>query len=305
MTLPDLDGPTLDRVRADLALFGPALETLIARHHLRGAPIAFESGTAPAFAIGTRVVKLYAPAWPLDFAVEDAVLRRLEGSRVPAPRRIAGGALGAWRYLVMERVPGVPIETLLRDVSPPARRDAMRRLGETMAALHAMPTFALPSPVPDFDRLMARQRRVAEARATGVAGRFRAQLRPFLARVRPRPARRLLLHTEPGPGHVLASRCEDAIAIHGLIDFVEAMVGDPEYDLAVLAFFVAAGDRDALEAMLDGYGYPDAARGPDFARRCLRLLLLHRFGPLPWLMRRRPPRAQTLDALAEEWILGE
>jgi len=105
-----------------------------------------------------------------------------------------------------------------------------------------------------------------------------------------------------GRGHALAELADGALVFRGFIDFVDAMPGDAEYDLAAIAFFVTRGDGLALGAFLDGYGW-EGPRGAALALRLMRYLLLHRFAPLRWLLERRPPGdARTLEALAHRWM---
>jgi hygromycin-B 7''-O-kinase len=108
----------------------------------------------------------------------------------------------------------------------------------------------------------------------------------------------VLLHTELGPGHALF----EGETLGGIIDWAETMVGDAEYDLAAVAFFIARGDGALLGAFLDGYGW-SGPLGETLARRLLRYLLLHRYAPLPWLLEQRPvPAARSFDDLAKPWM---
>lgn len=307
MQLPTIGAPReLAIVRRDVSLFSSALEHVRRAHRLHGDFVPFAGGSAPVFAIGAHaVVKLYPPMWPEDVVVERAFLRRL-WRRLPiaTPEMLGEGELDGWRYLVMRRIRGVPLEVLLAHATARERMRALARLGETIAALHRVPTFAMPSPVPDFDRFLAgRVRGIGE-----IAARARAPWAaalPAFVRATPRgPTRRVLLHTELGPGHVLAQTSGERIELRGMIDFVDSMVGDAEYDLAVVAFFITRGQSRELAAFLDGYGVPRDARGMDLARRLLRYLVLHRFGALPWLARIRPlpSTVTTADELAASWI---
>jgi hygromycin-B 7''-O-kinase len=80
------------------------------------------------------------------------------------------------------------------------------------------------------------------------------------------------------------------------------MRGDPEYDLAAVALFIARGDGRRLGAFLDGYGW-DGPRGRPLAERLMRYVLLHRYAPLAWLLKRAPvPAARECTHLAEAWM---
>lgn len=317
MTLtPTIAGPgALEALRLDVDAWRPALDLVAGRHGLGGAPEAARSGTLPVFLLGDAVIKLYAPAsfwdpgespgaYP-DLEAERAALR-LTAGRLPiaTPEILGDGQIGGWGYLAMRRLEGEPLEELLPRVAPDARREAMRGLGAAVAALHALDAGGFPSTVGDFDAFLARQEAevVAVERARGAPPRWLEPLERFVrATPRGRPGR-ALLHTELGPGHVLAELDGERIELRGLIDWVDAMVGDPGYDLAAVAFFIARGDGELLAAFLDGYGWTDP-RGEALGRRLMRYLLLHRYAPLRWLLARRPVTgARTIDDLVEPWI---
>lgn len=61
----------------------------------------------------------------------------------------------------------------------------------------------------------------------------------------------------------------------GIIDFTDAYVGDPHYDLVALHFGVFRTAKHLLARFLDGYGWPDP--GKDWPRAMLALTLLHDF----------------------------
>ena len=303
----------LESVRADLAVWRPVLDAVRAAHRLVGDPIAAPSGTLPVFLWPDRVVKLYAPAsfWGHDrsgfpdLEAERAALELLAGRLpVPVPALLGEGAVGSWRYLVMERVAGRPLEDLWSQTSRRAQFAALGELGAAVAAMHAIEPEAFPSTCADFELFLAGQAAdvVAIHRAKGTADSWLAPIARFVADTPRGSSDRALLHTEIGPSHVLATATPHALTLHGMIDWVETMTGDPEYDLAAVAFFVCRGDGGRLSAFLDGYGWTDE-RGDALARRLMRYLLLHRYAPFRWLLAQRPvPGATTIDDLLTSWI---
>lgn len=303
---PARDAETIERERTDLAVWGDALRTVTERHELSGAPIAATSGTLPVFLVGDAVVKWYAPAavwgdgegWP-DETVERATLQRVAGA-VPAPGVQAAGELADWRYLVMDRVAGEPIERCL-DAAPRARAlDALQHLGRAVRALHQLDATNVPVSIDDFDAFLAGQHETVRARRRRMPDAWREAVARFVEDTPRGDARAVLLHTELGPAHALVD--PNTLALNGIIDWVEAMRGDAEYDLVAVAFFITRGDGEALGAFLDGYDWR-GPRGEALARRLMRYLLLHRYAPLSWLLERRPvPDASTVDDLLEPWI---
>ncbi|HUH01645.1 MAG TPA: phosphotransferase, partial [Kofleriaceae bacterium] len=150
-----------------------------------------------------------------------------------------------------------------------------------------------------------RARCVARERERGLDEARIAELERFLAagdRWDAAPQGRALLHTEIGPGHVLVERSAEGVP-SGLIDFGEAMIGDPEYDLAAVGLFVTRGDRGAFGAFCRGYGLsPDDISEPRRPLRLLRHALLHRYGTLAWYLDRLDPPRGSLEDLADFWF---
>ena len=201
--------------------------------------------------------------------------------------------------MAMTRLEGEPIERLLPELSAREAQQAMRQLGRTVAALHAVDPTGVTCAVSDFDALLAHQARdiLAIEGRRGCPEPWLSQLDRFVASTQRGASRGVLLHTEIGPGHSLLASAGSL----GIIDWAETLVGDAEYDLAAVAFFIARGDGELLGAFLDGYGWSGPV-GEILARSLLRYLLLHRYAPFAWLIEQRPPTAQTLFELASAWM---
>jgi hygromycin-B 7''-O-kinase len=307
--LPAVECPEdLARLRREVAPWRAGLDLIASRHGLAGEPLAEASGTQPVFLYPDAVVKLYAPAslWhdrsvgAPDYAVERATLARLGEMGLAAPRIRGEGEVHDWAYLALTRVRGRPLERVLPELSAEAARTAMRRLGEAVAAVHAVPSRGVVTAVDDFEAFLAAQVRdvVAIEGRRGAPEAWLAPLRRFVDETPRGDALPVLLHTELGPGHALF----EGAALGGIIDWAETMVGDAEYDIAAVAFFIARGDGALLGAFLDGYGW-SGPMGEALSRRLLRYLLLHRYAPLAWLLEERPvPGARSFDDLAVPWM---
>ncbi|MCB9564250.1 MAG: phosphotransferase [Kofleriaceae bacterium] len=295
-----------------------AAAAIAARHQLAaaGSPAASftpaASGSSVVLLSPRHCVKLHAPddTMRAACATEVAALRRVEGALpVATPAVIAAGELDGWPYFVATRVGGVAIDEVWPALDPRARRRLAHAVGVAVAALHAVRVDDLAIG-PAWAELAAAQRRgcVARERAGGLDDARVAELEALLVEGDRAPARRFrpaLLHTELGPGHVLVEPGADgAIAgPSGLIDFGEAMIGDPEYDLAAVGLFVTRGDRAAFRAFGEGYG-ASAAELDDPARplRLLRHALLHRYGTLTWYLQRLEPPDVSLEDLGDFWF---
>jgi hygromycin-B 7''-O-kinase len=229
---------------------------------------------------------------------------------VPTPHVHAAGEHDGWGYVLMSRLPGVPLDTVWEQASVRDRDQLAGQFGETIAALHRMP----PPDIKDWwpagwPAFVAWQRAqcVSQQRALGLPARWADQIPGFLESVALPSSPPVLLHTEVMRQHLLVS--EDpggAWRLSGLIDFEPAMRGEREYEFVSVAVFVAEGDARFLSRTLTSYGYHPDQLGPGLRRRLLTWGILHRYSNLSWWMERlAEPARPTLDALADCWFAIE
>lgn len=283
-----------------------AARAIAARHGLSGELVRFGAGSVPVLAVGEgHVLKLF----PLDEAAhwqtERAVLEAVEGRLpVPTPALFAADVHEGWRYVLMGRLHGQPLDEVWGGLPAAAREDLMRQVGEVLSALHAVPITGLEAS--DWGAFVAAQRAGCVARQAQykLTSPWLEQVEPFLEQVSlPSPAAQVLLHTEVMHAHLLVAPSGSGWRLSGLFDFEPAMVGDPEYDLASVGVFVSCGDPALFARVLDGMGMPAAARA-GLARRVMAWMLLHRYSRLTWYLERLPPppEVRTLEALAAHWL---
>ncbi len=77
-----------------------------------------------------------------------------------------------------------------------------------------------------------------------------------------------LTHSDFSHAHIYIARETDRVKVAGLIDWAEAMLGPPEWDIAFHWFWTFSQDREAMRACLKTF-YPDGQLPERFARRCL------------------------------------
>ena len=271
----------------------------------------YPAGSRPVYASGELVLKLFPPVDMSGCRVEAGVLAAVAG-RLPVatPQVHATGEHDGWGYVLMSRLPGVPLDTVWSQAGAAERDRLAGQLGETIAALHQLTPPEIPGWWPaDWPSFVTQQRGqcAAEQRSLGLAGSWADQLDGFLAEVAPPSGSPVLLHTEIMSEHLLVTQSPGGSwRLSGLIDFEPAMRGEREYEFVGAGVFVARGDARFLTRTLTAYGYRRDQLGPGLRRRLLAWAILHRYSSLRAWMRQLPvPAAPTLHALADCWFATE
>jgi hygromycin-B 7''-O-kinase len=280
----------------DAAFWAPYVAAALARHRLPVvAPEVGSVGTFPTFLVGRYVVKLFGELFfgPECHQVERSLQRLLlTQPDIPAPALVAEGELfdegWPWPYLITTRLAGTAWSDATLDL--PERQSLARQLGRIIRRVHDL----LPPSGPIWERDW-----VAEHRA-GCVDRHRRwgmlptrlidQIDGFLAG---RSDVRRLVHADLHDHHLFVTGAH----LVGIIDWGDALLADPYYELPALHLGTFKGDRRLLAAFLDGYGW---LVGPDFARRAMTMTLVHEFNPLGGLRSTVDLNAvATLDELAD------
>jgi hygromycin-B 7''-O-kinase len=288
--------------RADLAplepAFASALGVIRARHGLTSETVSrAETGSSPVFLLDDCAVKLVPPQWRMEFDREVLALEAAHDKltvRTPAVR--ATGTIDAWTYMVTERCAGVSMKVAGPSMDAGARRRVSAQVGEALASLHGVSTRGL-------DALRCDWREFARARIAAVQGFQRRtglhesaveRIAAVLEEAAPLIVddRRALLHGDLHHEHALVERDGDRWNLVGVIDFGDAVIGHPEYDLVTPAFFVAGPDRGALLAMFDAMGFVCDERS---SRRLAAWSALHQYNALARFL----PANHRADALDE------
>jgi len=244
---------------------GPALaRRVLAQHGLDpgSGPVAVgRGGTYPTFLIGERVVKLFpdTPVARASLANETAALAALAAAPgLPVPRLLASGALEGeprrWGYLVQSRLPGADWRAYRP--GPELRLELARALGGVLGRAHALDAGKVMSLIrPGAGEV------VAACQQASLPAHLLDQIPDFLATHGPVDGRSLV-HGDLMDLHVFVA----AGALSGIIDWGDAVAGEPAYELAKLHLDLFELDKGLLAACLDAYGWVPA---PDLAVRCL------------------------------------
>ncbi len=211
------------------------------------------------------MLKPNAYAWGIDagYAREPALLALLAARGIPAPANAETIRAddGRVRAIAYDYVEGVMVGALGRG----ARTTLAHELGAALTALHATPVEdARAIGVPELDLGEELYRPMVEACLPHLGPRGRAWLEQrfatFIDGGGSRDAPHALVHGDLGCGHVLA---DDAGRLAGIIDWGDALIADPAYDLAAL---LANCPRSFAERVIEAYEGP-ASRDPDARRR--------------------------------------
>lgn len=312
MQRPELD--TLDDYRlrfADAEYWAPHVRRVCERHRLRPCDAICNRvpGTYPTFIVDERwVVKFFGQRFEgaRVHAAEQSANQAVAGQRaIPAPAILASGRLfddaggWSWPYLIFACAPGESLGQAGARASFDDRLAVAERLGGILRALHELP---LPDSGPlasgdAYAALIARTRRdcAANHRGWGVPEHLASQMEAFLkagpplAGVAPR-----LIHADVTADHVLGRAEGGRWRMTALIDFGDAMAGDPAYDLVALHLDAFRCEARLLRAFLAAYGAGGAERQA-LLGRAKALTLLHQFNALGVALERVPGLAGAPD----------
>lgn len=176
-----------------------------------------------------------------SLAKERVFLDHLQNYNLPVPTVFGYGHEGPVEYLVMTRVPGVAV--VHASISPQARQQMLFRLGETLARIHTVPQGPLLESglFPSENSHDAFRERVAEVLMEGarliyesgirwpVVGMTPEQLTRRALDVLPVTHLRTAVHSNPGLTHAFVDPVTGAY--QGLIDFADAFITHPAWDL--------------------------------------------------------------------------
>ncbi len=252
----------------DAASWAPIVAEVLERHgwaRSQNQTTPSVGSTYPTFLHGDLVIKLFGGqgSWRASFRAERAALAAVSVvSGVAAPELLVQGWLhtGAdpsWPYLVMTRMQGTPWGQA--ELSPARRLRLAAELGEQARRFRAL----LPDDVPALEPMTVPALMEA-AQHSSLPSRLIEGIGHFLAEFR--TAETAFVHADLMHRHVFVAGGRLA----GIIDWGDAALADPHYELAKLHLDLFAGDKALLRAFLEASGWQAA---PDFAPRALAFAL--------------------------------
>ncbi len=262
---------------------------------------------------GGRFLKLFGPRSMGLYRVERALLEMIQANpAVTAPRVLAAGQEDGGRpYLIVTAMEGETVEHAWDGIGRGEQLAIARELGQTVAALHAMD----PGALRDTTQLPGSRRETAPLNVAkncehieATPGISVATADAFTSFIRDEGGALLgdttgVAHCELTSNHIYVRQDGGRWRLSGLIDFADAMVSAPEFDVAWLWPWTFSRDHDLMCACLgglyDGRPYPN-----DLARRCLAATLTSYTAEELWdeYVAARPSASALSPTDMAEWL---
>lgn len=273
-----LSPAAFDAFHDDPAQWRPAMEALLRAQGWSGDWQPAGEGTVLVALLGReQVLKLFPPFLRDHWAFERGLMPRLHGRlSLPTPQLLASGDWQGWTFTRMTMLPGVLLESVWPTLGEPQREALLRRLGQLVREVHALPPAEVSEQAalaPAWPAFLAQQRAgcVARQQRTGLPVHLLAELPAYLNGPVPEGPDRLLTG-EYVPMNLL-SDAEGSLT--AMFDFGDGLIGPDAYDWLGPLTFLAAGRPARVRAFFAGLGQP--LPEPD---ALMRLLLLHRYSCL-------------------------
>jgi hygromycin-B 7''-O-kinase len=302
----------------DTAYWQPYVETICSRHglapcrHIRSGL----GGTHPVFIVDDRyVVKLFTDLFngAHGFAVESDLYPLLAATpQIPVPSLLAQAHLfpegggWPWPYLVSTVLPGMSMGEVRDRITLADKTTIAAYLGPIVRHIHALPIEGAPSLPRSWDafvHLLQRRRDTSAAdyaRGGIMPRRLADQIDSYLPSVDSLIDRTMepqLLHCDLNQDHVLGRFNSGHWQLTGIIDFGDAQVGDPLYELVALHLGLFHCDKQLLRTFLDAYGSNIWAQ-EHIVFRAMCVTLLHEFTVLDQVFANFPS-AREVGSLVE------
>ena len=262
-------------------------------------------GTCAVFIIDVRaVIKFFPPMVAGDGAREAAVYRLLDG-RVPGASLLAAGVFPDridWPYLVVSHVSGAAWREIGATIAPMQQEVILQTMGRAVRRVHETPLgnegWTSSARWGDFISHSLSEIDLRLQRDTSFSPALIDDLISLLSTIDWFASRPRLLHADLTADHLLLGERGGRWAMTGLIDWADAMVGDPYYEWVALWFDLCRREARLFRAFWRGYD-PAGEWQPLSTQRLLAFTMLHRFGT-GILNDAMPPSAQRRVASVVE-----
>ncbi|TAL59452.1 MAG: aminoglycoside phosphotransferase family protein [Legionella sp.] len=276
-----------EQLRLNQTDFTAAAREIMQRHHLPDQPLTlFADGCNLVYALGDeRVIKIFLPCHQDQFRGDLLVMQHLRDKlSVKTPNIEFSGELCGWPYIVMTQLPGTLLEGLWESLSQNNKIVLIRELGSLIKEVHALDTQGLEAIDCNWPKFIQRQIQgcFAQHQANELPTTLINEIPDYLQSVElPTYSKPVLLTGEYTPMNFLVNQVDGIWHITGLIDFGDAMLGLPQYDLLGPGAFLIQGNKELLKEFLLAYGYTENSFTEKFSQQMTALMLLHQHSHLP------------------------
>lgn len=274
--------------KSNIDVLEAAAQKIMHRHHLPELPLTlFSEGTNVVFEYGeNQVIKMFPPFHQDQYQGEWLVLKHLQGRlSVNTPTLQYHGELAGWPYIVMTKLEGSLLETLWENMDHDNKLIIIRELGVLIREVHAVPTDGLEAIDCHWEQFLEKQMAncLVQHQSKQLPKHLLQQLPAYLELIKtklPKIKSPVILTGEYTPMNFLVKQADGVWHIDGLIDFGDAMLGLPEYDLLGPGAFLIQGDKQLLKEFLISYGYSSEALTENLSQQLMGLMLLHQYSNL-------------------------
>ena len=266
-------------------------------------------GTYPVFNVSNRwIIKFFGRL----FDGGNTMLRELDAHRIvssdpdiPVAGLVTHGCLfditAEWRlpYMVFKYIPGVSLSAVRSELTRDNMAAIVEDVGRIVKRLHSLPVPVgayLKQNWDDYTRMLANNRTECEKRHRqwcDLPNRIINQIDSFLpapSDLIPSEDKPTFLHADITADHILVQKVGLEWKIRALIDFGDALVGDPLFELIALHIDLFQCDKELLRNFIQ-VCQPSVQLDEITARKFLSLCLLHSFNIFLGFFKRHPEAA--------------
>lgn len=277
-----------EKFKLNIHVLEDIAKVIIHRLQLPDAPLVlFSEGTNIVFEYGNdKVIKIFPPFHLTQYKSEYLVLKHLEGKlSVKTPVIEYHGEIMGWPYIIMTKLEGTLLETLWEKMDYHNKVVIIRELGLLIQEVHALPIEGLEEIDCHWKRFIHTQidHCVEKHQSTQLSDFLIQQIPVYLKLIKDdllKIKKPVILTGEYTPMNFLVKSISGIWHIDGLIDFGDAMLGLPEYDLLGPGAFLIQGDKQLLREFLISYGYSPGMLTKKLSHKLTALMLLHQYSNL-------------------------
>jgi hygromycin-B 7''-O-kinase len=277
-----------ERLKSITEIFESLAQEILLRHQLpQNSLTLFSEGTNILFAYGeSKVIKIFPPFHLDQYTSDSLVLKHLQDKlSVKTPTIEHEGEIEGWPYIIMTKLEGTLLETLWEGMGHTNKLIIIRQLGTLIKQVHTLPTNGLEAIDCHWEQFIDQQ--IAQVfehhKSKDLPQSLLQQLPSYIEPVKESLKQiksPVLLTGEYTPMNFLVKQVGRIWNIDGLLDFGDAMLGLPEYDLLGPIAFLVQGDKLLLEAFLTSYGYSPEMLTQNLSHKLTALVLLHKHSNL-------------------------